>query len=607
VILFFCCSVVPLVVVAVAGHVSANRLIVAAVRRQAAFSSAQFEQRFTRELNRRRDLLALTARGIGTLPDGWSARVRLRGNEVEFYVDDLLEVDLAETFTRLVLLDLDGRPAVGIDYQSWPRARGRRLLYHAQTTGFQPEDRRGYELALGLSQREQRVLGPQTESGTMTLRLIAPLFADGQRLGVLLGDVDAGPLIESLIGEMSLGKDVSHFVFDRRSHVLLSHPDFSKRNQLLELAMPRLAGRLATEPDGRWLRYREDDGGEWVVARRALPDTPWVCAIVAPLDDLLAPLRRVSVVSLVVVLVALVGASLVIVLLTRHFRRSLAELTTAAERFSSGDLSARTDIRSDDELGALGATFNRTVSALGREIERREQDAKVESFNRLSAAVAHDLKSSLFSLTLLVDNLDRHLGDRDFLRDCAQTLRGTVDKMKRTSDKLTTRHPGELRREPVKLAPVLRQIVRAVGVEGSEKVDVQLELAEDLVVVGDPSEIERLFTNLAQNAVEAMPDGGRLRIAARRTDGERGPLARVVVEDSGVGMTREFVERELFRPFVSTKDRGIGLGLYACREIVRRHGGEITVVSEPEQGTRFFVDLPAVADRPENGLLGALT
>jgi signal transduction histidine kinase len=146
-----------------------------------------------------------------------------------------------------------------------------------------------------------------------------------------------------------------------------------------------------------------------------------------------------------------------------------------------------------------------------------------------------------------------------------------------------------------------------VGVEGSEKIDVQLDLGEDLFVVGDPSEIERLFTNLAQNAVEAMPHGGCLHIAARHTEGRHGPLGRVVVQDTGAGMTREFIERELFRPFVSTKDRGIGLGLYACREIVRRHGGEITVESEPEQGARFCVDLPAFADRPGNGPRGALT
>ena len=98
--------------------------------------------------------------------------------------------------------------------------------------------------------------------------------------------------------------------------------------------------------------------------------------------------------------------------------------------------------------------------------------------------------------------------------------------------------------------------------------------------------------NLVHNAAEAMSGGGVLRVASKLTKVDGKLWAETTVQDAGTGMSPGFVQHELFRPFASTKPRGIGLGLYTCKSIVDRHLGRIEVYNVSEGGTRFVVRLP---------------
>ena len=113
-----------------------------------------------------------------------------------------------------------------------------------------------------------------------------------------------------------------------------------------------------------------------------------------------------------------------------------------------------------------------------------------------------------------------------------------------------------------------------------------------LVVTVDPDRIERVVENLVINALEAMGAGvgGHLTVeAGTEPDGS----AFFSVSDTGSGMSEEFIRTRLFRAFATTKNKGIGLGLYTCREIVEAHGGRLAVMSKPGAGTTFRVVLPA--------------
>jgi CheY-like chemotaxis protein len=145
---------------------------------------------------------------------------------------------------------------------------------------------------------------------------------------------------------------------------------------------------------------------------------------------------------------------------------------------------------------------------------------------------------------------------------------------------------GDLLREVEKLtAPRWRDAAQARG----RPIGLRTEAEDGAVVLGDPSSLREALTNLVFNAIDAMPDGGDIRLAARRRD----QRVEIQVADSGVGMS-DAVKARIFDPFFTTKgERGSGLGLSMVFGIVRRHGGDIVVESAQGRGTTFRVSLPA--------------
>jgi signal transduction histidine kinase len=105
----------------------------------------------------------------------------------------------------------------------------------------------------------------------------------------------------------------------------------------------------------------------------------------------------------------------------------------------------------------------------------------------------------------------------------------------------------------------------------------------------DGEEIKKVIINLVQNALEAGGEQGPVIVETRRENGG----ACIRVSDAGSGMTDDFMKNNLFRPFCSTKDKGLGIGLYQCRQIVEAHAGRIEVTSKAGVGTVFMIVLPA--------------
>jgi signal transduction histidine kinase len=138
---------------------------------------------------------------------------------------------------------------------------------------------------------------------------------------------------------------------------------------------------------------------------------------------------------------------------------------------------------------------------------------------------------------------------------------------------------------------VERVIQRTAG-QATNRFKVAAQLTPDLYAIVDGKAIERVIENLVINALEAMPEGGSLNISTRSDNGQ----AVISVSDTGKGMTEEFMRERLFHPFATTKKKGIGLGLYSCRDVIEQHGGRIDVASKVDLGTEFRVVLPTLTE-----------
>jgi len=211
-----------------------------------------------------------------------------------------------------------------------------------------------------------------------------------------------------------------------------------------------------------------------------------------------------------------------------------------------------------------------------------------EAFHSFSAFVLHDLKNFIAMLSLVLVNADRNFDNPEFRKDMTASIARTVEKMKNLMEKLAA-FSGEplLRTTRVDLNRMLGEHVAELKRLVRSKIFE--EYRELPPVVLDPEEIGKVFRNLVLNADESILDGnGEIRVGTTMRDGKFA----FTVADNGRGMAREFLEKDLFRLFSTTKESGFGIGLYQSRKIVEAHGGTMEVNSEEGKGSTFTVVLP---------------
>jgi putative PEP-CTERM system histidine kinase len=225
--------------------------------------------------------------------------------------------------------------------------------------------------------------------------------------------------------------------------------------------------------------------------------------------------------------------------------------------------------------------------------------SRFDEFNRRIAFVMHDIKNLTSQISLLSRNAERHADNPAFRADMLVTLRNAADKLNTLLARLS-RYGGSVvdRLDDVDAGEVIAQIAtRYAGLDGPQ---VYVTDRQPCRVLAHRDTLEQVLLHLVQNAIDASPAGMAVFVQAR-ADGLYGC---VEVIDTGAGMSAEFVRNRLFKPFVSTKPGGFGIGAFEARELVRAMGGRIDVESREGLGSRFAVRLPLAATA---GLIESLT
>jgi signal transduction histidine kinase len=297
---------------------------------------------------------------------------------------------------------------------------------------------------------------------------------------------------------------------------------------------------------------------------------------------------------------ALLLATLSALLLTRYWERrarGLERVTEGVEAIAKGELDHRIELQSSDDLRPLADNLGLMTKQLRDQIARETETRQFQSFVRLSAVLTHDLKNAIEALSLTVGNMERHFDNKEFRADAMKSLTGATDNLRalvaRLSNPVSTLSGEHKRPQPVNLVPVLRRVISMIAEPAGGKHEIKVDLPEKLFALVDSERMEKVVENLIINALEAMKkERGTLSIVAGTT-GDGKPF--FSVSDTGEGMSQRFIEEKLFRPFATTKRRGVGLGLYTCREVVVANGGSIQVDSREGVGTTFRVVLPSAA------------
>ncbi|HET7393460.1 MAG TPA: ATP-binding protein [Candidatus Binatia bacterium] len=333
--------------------------------------------------------------------------------------------------------------------------------------------------------------------------------------------------------------------------------------------------------------------------------------------------RRQRIIGTTAALVILLSV-LILIIVRRNVTRPINQLVQRVREIGRGRWEQRIEIRGRDEIAALAGEFNSMSEELNRSyskfLEEQQQKLKLErdlrhserlaSVGQLAAGLAHEIGTPLSIVRGRAEYLLRRPRS-------SEELAGNLEVIRSQSDRITAivRQLLEFsrRREPMFRSVDLSGLINHVGyllehqlLEKNLKVEIHVS-PKPLLIQADPDLLQQVFINLFANSLHALDRDGTIKIraySASSVDGQGS--VRIVFEDNGVGIAPEVIDH-VFDPFFTTKDvgEGAGLGLAVTYGIIKEHGGEITLESEPGKFSRFVIHLPQ-GQRKKTSLQGDL-
>ena len=322
--------------------------------------------------------------------------------------------------------------------------------------------------------------------------------------------------------------------------------------------------------------------------------------------------------NIFVTIFILIGVTIVLVILgTRKWiTQPMFSLTDGIKNMAKGNLDIRVNLKSGGELSELAQAFNQMAVDLkkAQELIIQEADAKLElerslrqseklaTVGQLASGLAHEIGTPLNIIYGRAEMIKKGLkGEEGIQKNLEIIVHQTERITKIIQQLLGFARKKKLEQTALNISTILETAVDLLNHQIQKQgVEVVKDLRENLSpVVGDPDQLQQVFLNLILNAIQSMPEGGRLclsvsskKISKQGLECDLRQYVEVCVEDTGVGMEKEVIQN-LFNPFFTTKDTGTGLGLMVTQGIVQDHEGWIDVGSEVGKGSIFKVYLPS--------------
>jgi len=290
-------------------------------------------------------------------------------------------------------------------------------------------------------------------------------------------------------------------------------------------------------------------------------------------------------------LLSLVLSSLITFALARRIVRPIEALDHAAAELARENFDCRVEPVTNDEIGRLARTFNNLRASIQQARQELIRNERLYTIGRLAGSIVHDLRNPLAAIYGSSEMLlHSELPENQRKRLSANLYKASKKIQDMLEDLLNvTRGRSRDLREECLLGEIVQGALEPLrSAAEAQRVEIVVDVPNDALVAADRGRLERAFANLLVNALEAMPGGGRIEVAAGSQDGQ----ITVRVADTGPGIHPDIRDR-LFEPFATAgKQRGTGLGLALARQTVVDHGGDMWANTEPGRGATFFVRLP---------------
>ena len=426
-----------------------------------------------------------------------------------------------------------------------------------------------------------RVEGPQSATGWVVGEIAL------EELWKMVDRIKVGNTGYALI----IGEDrrlIAHGNPDEKRHI--ANVDQARAREEISFASEFRSGRPP------YKEYRDENGTTMLAVAAALVDPDWTVIVEQPKAEALAPSRTIERQLFGAIIIALLVTVVLGWLWGRTFIQRIFALTRVTRSIAEGKLDTRVALSGQDEIRELGDAFN---SMADRLVELQEDIRKQERqvmFGRIAAGLVHDLSHPIQNIGNSCKLILKMWEDSEYRDTFRRMVEREMQVVKRVLEDLQNiAKPIPLERFPIELNRSVGESIESMQpLAETAGITLRAELSpEPLYVEGDLFALGRVYRNLVVNAIQATAPGG-LVVAAVESHGDR---AQVRFYDTGCGIPADRLQA-VFEDFVTTKRRGLGLGLAITRKIVEQLGGRISVASEVGKGTTFVIDFPRTSARP---------
>ena len=400
------------------------------------------------------------------------------------------------------------------------------------------------------------------------------------------------------IDGVKIGKTGFAFLIDSEGRTIF-HPQLERAKnfeKVTELPVVRRALAEFGKPVGvdfSGKGFRNDNETGMVGAYAWAESLDWAVIMQQSKEEAYSSIVRMKVNAVLWILISILVSVFIAFFLAKSLSRPILELIAGAEKLGEGDFSSEVKVNTRDEIFTLANTFNFMVKKLKEFQEQLVLREKLAAVGQMASVVGHEIRNPLGVINNAIYYIRTKLemsSGKD-LDPKIQKHIGIIEKEVTASNKIISDLLGFSRTrppmaQPLDLNKIIEDSLSAVSIPETVKVEIDLSLELPPTLI-NPDEIRQVFINLFNNAWQAMPEGGTLRIRSYIEE----EMAQVEVTDTGCGISPENMKK-LFTPFFSTKTKGTGLGLAAVQRILDRHKGKIKVRSRVGQGTTFVVSLP---------------
>lgn len=323
----------------------------------------------------------------------------------------------------------------------------------------------------------------------------------------------------------------------------------------------------------------------------------WIAVVEQPAGEAYALANRMTWQLVILVTTFIVAISLVGILGGRwQILKPIQELIRGTKEISEGNLEYRVPVVRGDEFGVLANAFNQMTGDLKQANENIRRQERMAMFGRIASGLVHDLKHPVKSIENASRLLERLYDDSDYRTTFRRTVDREFEKINAFLSNLhTLTHDIPYQPTRLRLKPLLEGVIETFHEQARQK-GIRIELSVDddeQRIYADKISITRALSNIVINGLQAISDKGELTVRTSSVRDPSGEWLKVEIRDTGCGMPPERLET-VFGDFVTTKRKGLGLGLALTKRILDQHGARVEVHSEVGKGTTFSIYFPMV-------------